>query len=56
MLKWEYKVLQFGISQLLPSEDFLNRLGEQGWKVPASGGMARNPGGHGWIILMREKI
>ena len=54
--KWEYKILQFSISQELPPENYLNQLGEQGWKISASGGMARNPGGHGWIILMREKI
>ena len=56
MQKWEYKILQFSISQELPPENYLNQLGEQGWKISASGGMARNPGGHGWIILMREKI
>ena len=56
MQKWEYKILQFSISQELPPENYLNQLGEQGWKISASGGMARNSGGHGWIILMRERI
>tara|TARA_B100001778_G_C18414956_1_gene550655 strand:- start:237 stop:407 length:171 start_codon:yes stop_codon:yes gene_type:complete len=56
MQKWEYKILKFSIVQELPPENYLNQLGEQGWKISASGGMARNPGGHGWIILMREKI
>ena len=56
MKKWEYKILQFSIIQKLPPENYLNQLGDQGWKISASGGMARNSGGHGWIILMREKI
>ena len=56
MQKWEYKILKFSIIQQLPPENYLNQLGEQGWKISASGGMARNSGGHGWIILMREKI
>ena len=56
MQKWEYKILKFSIIQELPPENYLNQLGEQGWKISASGGMARNSGGHGWIILMREKI
>jgi len=56
MQKWEYKILRFSIVQDLPPENYLNQLGEQGWKISASGGMARNSNGHGWIILMREKI
>jgi hypothetical protein len=56
MQKWEYKILRFSIIHELPPENYLNQLGEQGWKISASGGMARNSGGHGWIILMREKI
>jgi hypothetical protein len=56
MQKWEYKILKFSIIHELPPENYLNQLGEQGWKISASGGMARNSGGHGWIILMREKI
>tara|TARA_B100000941_G_C28420790_1_gene508740 strand:- start:143 stop:337 length:195 start_codon:yes stop_codon:yes gene_type:complete len=55
MQKWEYKVLHFSVSKPAPSENNLNRLGEQGWKVSASGGMAINPEGYSWIFLMREK-
>jgi hypothetical protein len=58
MQKWEYKVLKFWASNAdsIPSDDRLNQLGEQGWKISASGGMGRETDGYGWIILMREKI
>ena len=58
MQKWEYKVLKFWPNDAgsMPSDDSLNQLGEQGWKISASGGMGRETDGYGWIILMREKI
>jgi len=65
MQKWEYKVLKIepavGFSKI-PNEFELNKLGSQGWKISASGGMGgyaqqSSLGGspsYGWIILMRE--
>ena len=67
MQKWEYKVLKiqpFGSSPAMPNVIELNKLGSQGWKISASGGMGgyaqqTSLGGvpsYGWIILMREKF
>lgn len=67
MPKWEYKVLEFqpmAFGLRIPSVIELNKLGDQGWKISASGGLGgfhdhsnhRNNSSAGWIILMREKI
>tara|TARA_B100000686_G_C16673215_1_gene907655 strand:- start:191 stop:367 length:177 start_codon:yes stop_codon:yes gene_type:complete len=58
MTKWEYKIIRNGMQETRSfeeAEEFLNKLGQEGWEAVGGGTGGSSYGIH-WIVVMKRPL
>ena len=58
MTKWEYKIIRNGepgTKSFTDAEEFLNKLGQEGWEA-VGGGIGGSSYGTHWIVVMKRPL